>query len=325
MSTLRAGLVGMGQMGKNHQRVLSNLPEVELVAIVDPRLSGSDEGIPVFSNVDELIQHGIDYAVVATPTLQHEEISIFLARNGIPTLIEKPLALNARQAHNISTCFKKNGVAAAVGHIERFNAAYQQARLRIKDGVIGGVLQIATRRQSHLPSRVTDVGVVMDLATHDIDITTWLCRQRYESISAYTVALSEHGREDLLVASARLSGGTVASHIVNWLSPFKERQAVITGEKGTLVIDSLTSDLTLFSHSEFPLEWDYLANLRGSSDGDVTRFSFAKPEPLRMEHEAFRDFVLGRGASVVTLDDAVDTMVVAEQILVTASASPSGL
>jgi predicted dehydrogenase len=114
------------------------------------------------------------------------------------------------------------------------------------------------------------------------------------------------------------ANGTVTNHLVNWLSPMKERVTVITGEKGALAADTLTADLTFFANGTVPTDAT-LARFRGVSEGDVTRYAFAKPEPLRVEHEHFRDAVLGRDADVVTLEQAAATVVVANAVAESAS------
>lgn len=316
---LRVGLVGLGVMGRNHARVLMALPGVELVVVVEPNAPEGISGVRRVASLDELISTDVDYAVVATPSWTHLEVGLALAEAGIPALIEKPLAVSAEEGRILQLAFSEAGLVGAVGHVERYNAAYQEAKRRIERGDLGRVFQVATRRQSHFPSRISDVGVTLDLATHDIDITTWLCSDRYDWVAARTLHKSPKGTEDLVVASATLTRGTVVNHVINWLSPFKERKATITGERGTFVIDSLTSDLTFFDNRTVSAEWETLATFRGPVEGDVTRFSFPKPEPLYVEHEAFRDAVLGRGAQTVTMTDAVETLQVAERILASAA------
>jgi predicted dehydrogenase len=118
--------------------------------------------------------------------------------------------------------------------------------------------------------------------------------------------------------TGRLANGTVTNHLVNWLSPMKERVTVITGEKGALAADTLTADLTFFANGTVPTDAS-LARFRGVSEGDVTRYAFAKPEPLRVEHEQFRDALLGRDADIVTLEQAASTVVVANAVAESAS------
>ena len=142
--------------------------------------------------------------------------------------------------------FAAKGLVGAVGHIERFNPALQSLRKRIADGELGEVYQIATRRQGPFPARIADVGVVKDLGTHDIDLTAWLAQSRFESIFAQTTTRSGRPHEDMVAATGKLANGVITNHLVNWLSPMKERLTIVTGEKGAFVADTVTADLTFY-------------------------------------------------------------------------------
>lgn len=313
MTNLRAGLVGLGIMGQNHARVLSSLSGVDLVAVADPQ-GDTRKVLPehqVLSSIDEVISKGVDYCVIAAPTAFHEEISIKLIDAGIHILIEKPIAHSLESALRIESAAKNKGIVGAVGHIERFNAALQQARTRIQAGELGEIYQISTRRLGPFPSRIADVGVIMDLATHDIDLTAWISNSSYKSVSAQSAIRSGREHEDLVAIVAQLSNGIVANHLVNWLSPLKERKTIITGEKGTYVVDTLTSDLTFYANGTVSVLQDRIAHFKGVSQGDIHIFAFDKPEPLRREHENFRDAVLGKDASIVTLTEGAKTVSVA--------------
>jgi UDP-N-acetylglucosamine 3-dehydrogenase len=244
---LRAGLIGLGRMGRNHARVLRQVDGVTLVAAADPAGDPyrAAAGIPVLRDVGELIAAGIDYAVLACPTSLHEELGTRLAEAGIPTLIEKPLAPAEDAARRLAAAFDGAGVPAAVGYIERFNPALIAMRTRLADGQLGEVFQVVTRRTGPFPARITDVGVVQDLATHDLDLTAWVTGQRYFEISARTRHLSGRPHEDLLAAVAVLDGGTIAHHLVNWLSPLKERAVIATGVNGCLAADTLPLTLPI--------------------------------------------------------------------------------
>lgn len=321
MANLRAGVIGLGVMGRNHARVLSSLEGVELVGIVDPGVAEQDisQFAEIFESIEELLKKGIDYCLVAVPTALHEEIGLQLAAAGVHALIEKPLAHNPESAQKLSTAFIKAGLVGAVGHIERYNPALQEARRKVMAGELGQIYQINTRRQGPFPTRIADVGVVKDLATHDIDLTSWVSGQAYEAVSARTAHRTGRIHEDLVNIVADLTDGTIASHTVNWLSPFKERRTVISGERGALVADTLTADLTFYANGSMPSQWDDMANFRGVSEGDVIRFAIAKPEPLRTEHETFRDSVLGKQVDIVTLEQGLETVKVAEAVLESAS------
>ncbi|MEI6038943.1 MAG: Gfo/Idh/MocA family oxidoreductase [Actinomycetes bacterium] len=317
---LRAGLVGLGMMGRHHARVLGSLDGVELVAVCDPMGDAHNVagGRPVFTKVSDLIAAGIDYAMVAAPTAFHEELALELAAAGIHALIEKPLAVDTPAAKRIQEAFAAKGLVGAVGHIERYNPALQQLRARLDAGELGAVYQIATRRQGPFPSRIADVGVIKDLATHDIDSTAWVARSKFISVSAQTAHKSGRPHEDMVAAIGKLENGIITNHLVNWLTPFKERLTIVTGERGALVADTLTADLTFYANASVDTQWDSVAAFRGVSEGDVIRYAFAKPEPLRTEHEAFRDAVLGLPGAVeriVTMEQGLATVAVASAMI----------
>jgi len=317
MGDLRAGVVGLGVMGRNHARVLSSLDGVTLVGIVDPANTAEGLGLNVdhFESLEKLLAEGVDYCLVAVPTGLHEYVGLELAASGVHALVEKPLASDPIAAKRLTEAFENAGLVGAVGHIERYNPALQQARSRIQDGELGQLFQVLTRRQGPFPARIADVGVVKDLATHDIDLTSWITQQKYRAVSARTAHRAGREYEDLVAVVGTLADGTIASHTVNWLSPFKERRTIITGERGAFIADTLTADLTFYANGSMATEWSDMALFRGVSEGDVIRYAIAKPEPLRTEHEKFRDAVLGKSTDIVTMREGMATVVVADAIL----------
>ena len=318
---LRAGLIGLGAMGRNHARVLSSLDGVELVGIVDP--AGDPTGgmlrAPVLPDLNDLLALGIDYAVVACPTALHEKIGMELAANGVCALIEKPLAQSVDAATRLAEAFESRGLVAGVGHIERYNPALQNLRLRLEAGELGEIFQVVTRRQGPFPHRIADVGVVMDLATHDIDLTSWVTGQEYSSVSARTVSRSGRLHEDMVAVVGQLADGTMVNHLVNWLSPLKERSTVITGDRGCFVADTLTADLTFYANAAIDTEWEALRAFRGVAEGNMVRYAIPKREPLLVEHERFRDAVEGKQSDIVTLRQGLRTVQVAAALLESAS------
>lgn len=323
--TLRAGLLGVGMMGRHHARVLRELDGVDLVAIADP--GGDPHGaageLTVLPNIDALIAEGIDMAIVAVPTQFHEDAALALASAGVHTLVEKPIAHSLDAGERMVAAFDEAGLVGAVGHIERFNPALQEMRRRIAAGELGEVYQVATRRQGPFPSRIADVGVAKDLASHDVDLTAWVVQSDYEHLYAQTAFRSGREHEDMIVITGRTASGVIVNNIVNWLSPMKERITVVTGEKGAFVADTSTGDLTFYANGTIPLEWESVSSFRGVSEGDVTRYAFAKREPLRVEHEAFRDAVLGEATDVVTMAQGQRTLAVVEAALESARTGAS--
>jgi UDP-N-acetylglucosamine 3-dehydrogenase len=311
---MRVALVGLGAMGRNHMRVLESMPDVNLVSVFDAKMEQKiGNGIQAKS-LSEIIDLKPDYCVVATPTNTHEEIVAQLSKNKINLLIEKPISYSFESALRMRNEIIENQVIATVGHVERFNSALIEAKRRIQLGQIGRIFQITTRRLSPLPPRVTDVGVILDLASHDIDLTKWLVDSSYYRVSGFLNRRPDKFHEDVLIASALLKDGIIVSHIVNWLSPFKERVTVITGEKGTFVINTLNSELIFYSFGEFDVLQSHIAHFKGGKESEVTNYAFEKPEPLLVEHREFMKAIRGETSLTVTIQDSLETIRVAEAL-----------
>ena len=317
MANLRAGLIGLGMMGRHHARNLRSIDGVDLVAVADA--AGDPHGLAgdlaVLPDVDALLEQGLDYVVVAAPTMYHEEIGLKLAEAGVHALIEKPLAKTVDGARALARAFADKGLVGAVGHIERYNPALQSLRKRLEAGDLGDLYQVCTRRQGPFPARIADVGVIKDLASHDIDLTAWVTQRKYELVAARTMFKAGREYEDMVSATCQLEGGLMSNHLVNWLTPTKERLTVVTGEKGMYIADTLTADLTFYANGSIVNTWDDIAQFRGVSEGDVTRYEIPKPEPLRTEHENFRDAVLGKDADIVTLEQGARVVEVCEAMI----------
>lgn len=313
--SLRAGVIGLGVMGRHHCRVLAGLEGVEFVGVYDPAPTApaTIEGRDVARSLEAFLDLELDYAIVAAPTVFHLDLGRNLAARGVHALIEKPVASTHAEAVELRDLFAAAGLVGGVGHIERFNPALQSARQRIADGLLGDIYQVVTRRQGPFPGRIADVGVIKDLATHDIDLTAWVTQQSYASVSARTAFRSGREHEDMVLAVGTLSGGAITSHTVNWLTPFKERVTIITGEKGALVADTLTADLTHHQNGVIEQTWDQASSFRGVTEGDVTRFALQRTEPLLAEHLAFRDAVrAGTATGIVSLAEGTEVVRIAE-------------
>ncbi len=320
---LRVLLIGLGSMGKNHARVLSNLPGVQLIKIVDPNYAKEESlfNCEIVGTLGQVDLSQIDYAVIAAPTSKHHEIALELIQSSTPFLIEKPLAGDSKSAIDIAIRAREKNLRCGVGHIERFNAAVIQAKARIKTGQIGEIFQITTVRQGPFPQRISDVGVTFDLATHDIDITAWLTESNYKNISSQAAHHTGRVTEDLIHVNGSLNSGVLISHQVNWLSPMKTRAISILGERGVLHIDTLSSDLTFFENGTIRVLQEKMQHFSGVTQGQVIKYSFEKPEPLLTEHEAFRDYVKGTQENFISLEEGTETVKVAEAILKSARES----
>jgi UDP-N-acetylglucosamine 3-dehydrogenase len=315
---IRFGLIGLGQMGRHHARLLTESDAVEFVGAVDlfgDRHNALRTG-RLYADVTEMVEAGLDAAIVAVPTVEHHDVAMVLAAEGVHTLIEKPLAESVSRAKEIQEAFSDGAAMAAVGHVERFNPALQEMGRRLADGELGRVISISTERVGPFPNRVQDVGVVKDLATHDIDIVTWIGGGEFDEIEGQVAHKMGRPSEDLVLAVGRLSNGVVVSINVNWLTPVKRRSVSVLGERGAFIADLLAGDLFFYANADVTAEWDRLAHLRGVSEGDMIRYAFPKREPLAVEHEAFRRAIdAGRAEGIVSLAEGVRILQVAEAII----------
>ncbi len=325
MADIRIGILGIGSMGRHHVRNARATEGFELVAVADP---GGDRfgvagDLDVLPSVEALIDVGIDAAIVAVPTGFHRDGALKLAAAGVHTLVEKPLSVDVESGREIAEAFAEAGLVGAVGYVERCNPALLEMRKRVQDGQLGEIYQVVTRRQSPFPARINDVGVVKDLATHDVDLAAWISDSPYELVFAQTAHRSGREHEDMVTVSGRLANGVLVSNLVNWLTPFKERTTVVTGEHGALVADTALSDLTFFENGSFPVEWDQIAAFRGVSEGPAIRYAIQKREPLAVEQENFRDAILGVANNHVSMEQALADLEVVDAILRSAETGES--
>ena len=315
---LRGAVLGLGMIGRHHARILQTDGAVEFAGAVDPggdRFRAVRDHDRLFATLDDLLAAGKpDFAIVSVPTEEHAPTVERLASEGIHVLVEKPLAATADEAREIIAAVDRAGIRGAVGHVERYNPALLAARAKKYD--LGEVFLIATERTGPFPSRIQDVGVVKDLATHDLDLVRWLGESPVEAVAAQTSHRMGRAHEDIVLATGRLASGVTFNCQVDWLTPTKTRRTRILGERGMLLADTLTGDLTLFENADQPIEWAATQQLRGVSEGNATRFALDRREPLLVEHEAFRAFVAGDDdAPVVPLEAGLETVVTAEAVL----------
>jgi UDP-N-acetylglucosamine 3-dehydrogenase len=315
----RGAVIGLGMIGRHHARIMQASPRVEFAGAVDP--GGDRHGVlhdPAtrVDSVAELLHRGpLDFAVLAAPTGLHLPLARELIEAGVAVLIEKPLAATVREAEEIVALCAEHGVAAAVGHVERFNAAPRELRRRLQEGQLGQLFTLATTRSGPFPSRIADVGVVLDLATHDIDLVSWLSGSRIESLAAQAGHLSGGEHEDLVFITGRLESGAAVNLIVDRVSPTKIRRTRVLGEGGMLEADTLTGDLLFYENAQVLNEWPASQQFRGVSEGNVVRYALRREEPLRVELETFLDLLDGEDADVVTLQQGLEIVRVAEAVL----------
>jgi UDP-N-acetylglucosamine 3-dehydrogenase len=316
---LRGVVIGLGMMGRHHARLLQSSEDAEFAGAVDPggdRFRAVHDPSLVFASIDDLLSTGrVDFAIVCVPTEVHLPAVAELSAAGVSVLVEKPLAATIDQAREIVRLCSEANVHGAVGHVERFNPALQELRRRLLDGQVGRLFSISTERTGPFPSRIQDVGVVKDLASHDIDLVSWLSDSHIASVSARVQYLTGREHEDHVLACGSLESGASFSLAVDWVSPRKVRRTRVLGERGMLEADTLTGDLYFYENAEVGIVWSAAQQFRGVSEGNVTRYALQRREPLAVEHEAFINLVAGRpGADMVSLEEGVEIVTAADAV-----------
>ncbi|MFP5369222.1 MAG: Gfo/Idh/MocA family oxidoreductase, partial [Actinomycetes bacterium] len=252
---------------------------------------------------------GVAAPVAHLPALAHDAIAA-----GASVMVEKPMAPSEEDGAAIVRAAAEAGVVLSVGHVERFNPAVLALKQRLDAGAAGRLFQIHARRLSPFPFRENMAGVALDLATHDIDVIRYLTGSEIERVYAETASRTPTGNEDLLSASLRLDDGTTGVLEVNWLTPAKVRELSVTAEGGMFVVNYLTQDLFFYENPRVGIEWDALAVVRGTGEGNMTRFAIDRREPLRVQWEAFLAAVAGDAAPEVTGHDGLAAMSTAHAI-----------
>ena len=319
---LRAAVIGAGNMGQNHARIYAEMDDVELVAVADPimeRLSRMAQRHRVHTYMDYrtmLEREQLDLVSVVVPTQQHYEVARDVLNAQVPVLVEKPIASTVEQGLELIALAKEMGVLLTVGHIERFNPAIIALKHQLSLDTLGRIYQIHAMRLGPFPSRITDVGVVIDLATHDLDILHYLTNANITRVHAEVGQQLHTAHEDMLSAILRFDNGIVGVLDINWLTPTKVREISVIGEGGMFVASYLTQDLILYENDAAPQgnDWHQLSVL-GVAEGRSIHFKINKREPLREELEAFSNAIRTHGAPPVRGEDAVLALSFARKLI----------
>ncbi len=301
---LRVGVVGAGVMGSNHARVLSGLPGVALVGIVDPlpehrARATAMVGCRAFESLDEMFDEGVDAITIAAPTHLHHEIALACITRNIHILVEKPVASTVEEGYDIVDAARSAGVTLMVGHVERFNPAVAA----IKQAIAGeDILSIGITRVGPFPPRMSNVGVVIDLAVHDIDLIRWFTESDIVEVQPQlSSAVAE--REDIALLQFRTASGVLAHINTNWLTPFKARNVTVATRGKYVMGDLLTRQVT----ECFGFKPDGSYSMRHLPVGH--------DEPLRAELIAFLEAVRTGSVPAVSGDEGVASLEIAIRCL----------
>ncbi|WP_322820246.1 Gfo/Idh/MocA family oxidoreductase [Chloroflexus sp.] len=319
--TLRAAVIGIGSMGRNHARVYATMPDVELVAVCDTNYAAASNlaniyRCRIYTDYQALLANEeLDLVSVVVPTKHHFAVASAAIAHGVHVLVEKPIAATVEQGWLLIEAARRHGVILTVGHIERFNPAIIALKEQLDNHELGNLFQITSRRVGPFPGRIADVGVVIDLATHEIDILNYLIGS---PIVRMHVELHRHihqSHEDMLSALLRFENGMIGILDINWLTPTKIRELSIIGERGMFVANYLTQDLTFYENDSCQGKaWPELA-LLGVSEGRSIRMKIPRREPLYEELRSFCEAVRYETAPPVSGEAGVVALEIANQIV----------
>jgi UDP-N-acetylglucosamine 3-dehydrogenase len=317
----RVAVVGAGAMGRNHLRVLNDLEQAALVGVADAVAATAQRaarlvGIRAYTDYRELFdREKPDAVVIAVPTVMHREVTLEAISRGIHVLVEKPIAFTVAEGQEMLSAAESAGVLLTVGHIERYNPAIIELHRRLRNAELGRVFQMHARRLGPFPPRVRDVGVVIDLATHDVDIMRFLSGSDVNRVFAETARQIHTEHEDLVSGLLRFTDGSIGVLDINWLTPTKIRELMITGERGMFHVNYLTQDLYFYENNYVKSDWDTISNISGVSEGDMIRLRIDKAEPLKVELDRFIRAVRGEEVEIMPGADGLAALEIVHKIV----------
>jgi predicted dehydrogenase len=311
---LKAAVIGVGSIGQNHARVYREMDGVQLVGVADASAGtaakiGNRLNVPHYTDVNKLLEEQKpDLVSVSVPTSLHYSVGMDMIERGLNIMMEKPITSTLEQAEELCDAAKKKGVILAVGQIERFNPAVMELRRRLREGMLGKVYQIHTQRLSPYPSRIQDAGVVIDLASHDIDLMRYLTGDDITRVYGETLQSINSDREDMFNGLMRFRSGTIGVLNVNWMTPTKIRRLTVTGARGMFDCNLISQELFFYENETGPSQWDALSVLRGVSEGNVLGIKLQRHEPLAAELNDFMAAVRDSRQPTVTGQDGLETL-----------------
>jgi len=318
--TLKAAVIGVGMMGRNHARILAQMEDSRLVAAADPDAGALEPiartyNVRVYTDYVQMLDtEKPDLVSIAVPTRLHRGVALTTMERGVHVFLEKPISASVEEGQAIVECARKAGVKLAVGHIERFNPAVIELKKQLDAGQLGRIFQIHARRVGPFPPRVEDVGVVVDLATHELNLLEYLTGSQVESVYAEIEQEIHAKHEDLLTGILKFRDGTVGILDINWLTPTKIRELSLIGEKGMFLANYLTQDLHFYENDYLNSNWEGLA-IMGVSEGRKIRLNIKRKEPLLAELEAFIETIEHDTAPQISGGEALRAVFLAERLL----------
>ncbi|MFQ6056566.1 MAG: UDP-N-acetylglucosamine 3-dehydrogenase [Methanosarcinales archaeon] len=286
---MRVGIIGVGMMGQNHARIYSEMKGIELVGVSDINKDRVKEiaqyyHTTPYTNHIELLKQDLDAVSIVVPTTLHKTIALDVIEYGTNLFVEKPIADTPENADAIIEAANNAGLKLMVGHIERFNPAVIKLKEIIEKGLLGKIVSISARRVGPFNPRIRDVGIIIDLGVHDIDVMSYLYNKKVSKV--YAVAGNgRHPFEDRASIILYLDDGCAGMIETNWLTPHKVRKLNVVGMEGVAYLDYLEQSLELYSEK------------------CTKKVKIEKKEPLKNELEHFIEVVSNGNQPLVKGED----------------------
>jgi predicted dehydrogenase len=294
---MKIAIIGLGIMGKNHYRVLQNIVGVEIVGLCDP-VTEDTFNHALYRDIDEMLNSvELDAVLIAVPTFLHKEVALKCIDKGLDIFIEKPVAPTVEEGEAILSAANAKGVKVAVGYVERFNPVVKA----LKDELQGKeIYTIAMTRVGPIPPRIADVGILTDLAVHDIDLIRFVSGEEITDVSIFKSQKIHNHHEDNAILSFQLTGDKIASITTSWLTPYKKRMMEVTAKEALFDADLMSQDLKEYSAFEATNTFNAF-----STRSCIVR----KEEPLVNELRAFVEYVkTGEIGDLATIEDSITTI-----------------
>ncbi len=317
---LKVGVIGTGAMGKNHVRVYSELEDVALVGVSDIDAQGGKAiakkfGCQFFSSHAELLKH-VDAVTIAVPTSMHYAVGKDALDAGVNLLMEKPLAGSVEEGQRIVDMAHDSGLTLSVGHIERHNPVVRHTKNMLERNGFGKIITMSSRRVSNYPRRIRDVGVIMDLGVHDIDVSRYLAGSEVREVFAAAGKSGKSPFEDHATIMMKFDNSIMGVIDTNWLTPMRVRSMSITCEERFVVIDYMAQSIEI-STSRFG-ELDEANLYKLPLEMETVSVGLKKEEPLKRELDDFIHAIETRSSPLVSGEDGVAVIRLAEAALTSA-------
>jgi len=318
--TIRIGLAGLGYWGPNLARNFDSLPGAELTAICDAdeeRLARAGSRFPdarTTMHFDDLLaDESLEAVVIATPVPTHAELAARALTAGKHVFVEKPVALSATEAQDVSALAAERGLTLMPGHLLLYHPGVAKLREIVLSGDLGRLLVIYGNRQN-LGKIRRDENVLWSLGAHDLSVILDLVGEEPEEASARGESFLTKGVEDIVFCYLRFPSGVVAHLHLSWLDPHKMRKITVVGDRKMAVFDDMELDHKVTIYDKGPQEPVHSYGEWMTRSGDIWSPKIPNDEPLRLECARFLDFVRGEADSAPARENGLAVVRVLEEL-----------